>query len=234
MPPHKEKEPSDPWVECSSPPCFAHELSAVSDGFAVTDPQQARDVSTWRKSTRIDLLARRAAYSTAERHLFEQRLGTHLLNVLDELRLTGANKILSGYWPIKSELNLLSVFEALSEKGVRLALPVVEEKAQPLVFYEWKPGAKMTRGVSNIPVPAKKNAMKPDVLLAPLVGWDRQGYRLGYGGGYFDRTLAALKSPRFVIGVGLQATELKTIFPQPHDIPLDMIITEEGIQWRRK
>ena len=110
MPPHKEKEPSDPWVECSSPPCFAHELSAVSDGFAVTDPQQARDVSTWRKSTRIDLLARRAAYSTAERHLFEQRLGTHLLNVLDELRLTDANKILSGYWPIKSELNLLSVF----------------------------------------------------------------------------------------------------------------------------
>lgn len=92
----------------------------------------------------------------------------------------------------------------------------------------------MVRGDWNIPVPPPESeVVTPDVALAPLVGWDRAGYRLGYGGGYFDRTLAHLAPRPFVIGIGLQAAELATIYPQPHDVPLDAIITEEGVQVMR-
>lgn len=89
----------------------------------------------------------------------------------------------------------------------------------------------MERGDWNIPVPpAYAEVLTPDIALAPLVGWDRAGYRLGYGGGYFDRTLAILRPKPSVIGVGLQSAGLSTIVPQPHDIVMDWIVTEDGIQ----
>src|SRR5690606_38068957 len=117
----------------------------------------------------------------------------------------------------------------LHERGAIPALPVVERRASPLVFRPWRPGAAMERGHWNIPVPATTETLVPDVVLAPLVGWDAAGYRLGYGGGYFDRTLAA-RQP-LAIGVGLQSARLATIYPQPHDIALAAIITECGCQY---
>jgi 5-formyltetrahydrofolate cyclo-ligase len=87
----------------------------------------------------------------------------------------------------------------------------------------------MERGFWNIPVPAEGPEVTPDIALAPVVGWDAAGYRLGYGGGYFDRTLAALAPSVFAIGVGLDAAQIPTIFPQPHDIPMRLIVTETGI-----
>jgi len=111
---------------------------------------------------------------------------------------------------------------------------VVEVKHAPLVFRRWTPETRMVRGDWNIPVPPQEaEVVKPDVTLAPLVGWDRSGYRLGYGGGYFDRTLAHLSPRPFAIGIGLQAAQLATIYPQPHDIQLDAIVTEEGVQFIR-
>jgi 5,10-methenyltetrahydrofolate synthetase len=89
----------------------------------------------------------------------------------------------------------------------------------------------MIRGVWGIPVPPPAaERLTPDIALAPLLGWDGAGFRLGYGGGYFDRTLAARAPRPFAIGVGLQAARLATIFPQPHDIRLDAIVTEAGAQ----
>ena len=88
----------------------------------------------------------------------------------------------------------------------------------------------MERGAWSIPVPAEGPGVTPDVTLAPVVGWDAAGFRLGYGGGYFDRTLAALSPRPFAIGVGLDAARLITIFPQPHDIPMQVIVTETGRQ----
>ena len=76
--------------------------------------------------------------------------------------------------------------------------------------------------------------MVPDLTLAPLVGWDPAGFRLGYGGGYFDRTLAVLSPRPMTIGIGLQSARLATIFPQPHDIALDVILTEAGVQYEQK
>ena len=88
----------------------------------------------------------------------------------------------------------------------------------------------MEQGVWKIPVPVDGPEVTPDILLAPLVGWDEAGFRLGYGGGYFDRTLAALVARPMVIGVGLAATRIPTIFPQPHDSAMDRIVTEAGIE----
>jgi 5,10-methenyltetrahydrofolate synthetase len=89
----------------------------------------------------------------------------------------------------------------------------------------------MVRGDWNIPVPPPKaSVVKPDVTLAPLVGWDDAGYRLGDGGGYFDRTLSTLSPRPATIGIGFQSSRLDSIFPQPHDIPLDVILTEAGVQ----
>ena len=92
----------------------------------------------------------------------------------------------------------------------------------------------MVRGDWNIPVPTARRApmVTPEVALAPLVGWTDEGYRLGYGGGYFDRTLAALRPRPFVIGIGYDSARLGTIYPQPHDIPLALIVTEAGVRLR--
>ena len=87
----------------------------------------------------------------------------------------------------------------------------------------------MTRGVWNIPIPAGDESVEPDVLIAPLVGFDPAGYRLGYGGGYYDRTIASRTAKPFVIGIGFEIARLSTIYPQSHDIPMDVIVTDRGI-----
>ena len=91
----------------------------------------------------------------------------------------------------------------------------------------------MVQGFWKIPVPAEGPEVIPDVTLAPVVGWDAAGFRLGYRGGYFDRTLAARLPRPYAIGVGLQAAQVQTIFPQPHDIAMDEIVTEAGRNFRQ-
>jgi 5,10-methenyltetrahydrofolate synthetase len=89
----------------------------------------------------------------------------------------------------------------------------------------------MVRGDWNIPVPPPEaDVLVPAISLAPVVGWTDGAFRLGYGGGYFDRTLAALSPRPFTIGIGLQSARLTTIYPQPHDIVLNAILTEVGLQ----
>lgn len=215
---------------CASPPCFAHELTDTGDDMKIIDPQQAFELSRWRQSKRKELLASRAALSASEREALGRSVATHVITTIKDKYKNLEGKILSLYWPIKSELDLLDELSACLALHMKLALPVVETRNAPLSFYAWTPSDKMERGFWNIPVPVKHEIVKPDILLAPLVGWDNQNFRLGYGGGYFDRTLAAFEGDRFVIGVGLSQAKLDMIFPQPHDQPLDMIITERGIE----
>jgi 5-formyltetrahydrofolate cyclo-ligase len=132
------------------------------------------------------------------------------------------------YWPFKGEIDLRDVVRDFLALGAEAALPVVVEKQQPLEFWAWRPGMKLRRGIWNIPVPTEPNAVRPTALLVPLLGFAGAGYRLGYGGGYYDRTLAAMNPKLLTIGVGYEFGRLKTIYPQPHDIPLDAIVTEAG------
>ena len=111
-------------------------------------------------------------------------------------------------------------------RGGTTALPVVVEKAHPLIFRAYSPGDRLEKGVWNIPIPAEGEPVLPDIVIAPLVGVDPRNYRLGYGGGFFDRTLARMPRKPLVIGVGYEMQRIATIHPQPHDIPMDRIVTE--------
>jgi 5,10-methenyltetrahydrofolate synthetase len=118
----------------------------------------------------------------------------------------------------------------LNERGRRVALPVVQARDQPLVFRQWTPDARLQPGIWNIPVPIDGALLDPDVVIAPLVGFDGQGYRLGYGGGFFDRTLADMKQRAldpFFIGVAHSSAQIPTIYPRPHDIPMHCVVTEK-------
>lgn len=219
----------------ASPPCLARDSAPDYFDPLATDPEQARDVGRWRRAERMGLRAARDALSVADRQALGAALAGHLQQFLAE-RFGGAvGIILSAYWPIKGELDLRGLMAELHDAGVIIALPVVEVRASPLVFRRWQPGLRMVRGEWGIPVPPPDSErLTPDVSLAPLVGWDSAGFRLGYGGGYFDRTLAKLVPGPFTIGIGLQAARLATIFPQPHDIPLNVILTEAGVQYHRE
>ncbi len=214
----------------SSPPCYAAEVAPEYFDPLAVDPEQARDVARWRKAERTRLRDARLALSVAERKEIGAALAGHLRQMLQDHFGGAQGNVFSAYWPIKGEPDLRPLMAELHQAGVTVALPLVETRAAPLIFRRWTPETRMVRGDWNIPVPPPDaHVVTPDIALAPLVGWTADGYRLGYGGGYFDRTLAALAPKPFVIGIGFQSAQLKTIYPQPHDIPLDLILTETGL-----
>ncbi|MGV8953897.1 MAG: 5-formyltetrahydrofolate cyclo-ligase, partial [Cypionkella sp.] len=193
----------DRFGRYASPPCLAAEIAPDYFDPLAVDPQQARDVARWRRAERDRLRAARLGVSVADRAAVGLAIAGHLRDLLSR-RFDGARgKVFSAYWPIKGEPDLRPLMAELHAAGVVVCLPIVEQKAAPLVFRRWTPQTQMVRGDWNIPVPpAEAERMTPEIALAPLMGWDAEGFRLGYGGGYFDRTLAALTPPPFVIGVG--------------------------------
>jgi 5,10-methenyltetrahydrofolate synthetase len=203
----------------ASPPCSLHELRA--DGTPRVDPVQARDVARWRKAERERLLAERSALTVEYRA--QQALA--IAQALDRILASAPGTTVSVYWPIRAEPDLRPWMHALSQAGMRIALPVALALGQPLVFREWHPQARLARGLWKIPYPADGAKVTPDIVIAPLVGFDGGCYRLGYGGGFFDRTLATLSPKALAVGVGYPSAALRTIYPQPHDVPMDWIVT---------
>ncbi|WP_323781625.1 5-formyltetrahydrofolate cyclo-ligase [Leisingera sp.] len=214
----------------ASSPCMAEETGLYDPQAAAA--RHAADVARWRKAERSRLRAERLAMSVAERQAAGDALSGHLRQLLKSRSGGADGQIISFYWPIKGEPDLRPLMAELHAGGATIALPIVETKAAPLVFRLWTPETRLVRGDWNIPVPPPDAPqLTPGIVLAPLVGWANGGYRLGYGGGYFDRTLAALSPRPFAIGIGLDAAQLPTILPQPHDIPLDVVLTETGEQF---
>ena len=188
------------------------------------DPAQWADVRRWRKAERERLIAARLAVPAEIRAEMSARIADGLDRVIGEV----ANRTVSLYWPFRGEPDLRVWGVSVIERGGSTALPVVIEKARPLVFRTYRPGDRLDKGVWNIPIPAAGAEVVPDIVIAPLVGFDPQNYRLGYGGGFFDRTLAALPGKPLVIGVGYSSQRIATIHPQPHDIAMDRIVTEQS------
>ncbi|MEZ5936246.1 MAG: 5-formyltetrahydrofolate cyclo-ligase [Alphaproteobacteria bacterium] len=188
--------------------------------------QDWEDIRRWRKERRAALIARRQAISQSER----QRLNSLILKLVEQRFFETLKSALVGfYWPIKGEIGPHALIRRLIEHGARAALPVVVDKDRPLEFWAWHPGEPLDRGVWNIPIPAERRVVQPTALLAPLVGFDGAGYRLGYGGGFYDRTLEAVAQKPLTIGLGYEIGRLPTIYPQAHDIQMDAVVTEQGI-----
>lgn len=213
---------SDHDDECpahySSPPYFMHELDPESRA----PLSNWTDVKRWRKAERERLIAARLAVLADVRKAMSQRIGESLDAVIGDI----AGRMVSLYWPFRGEPDLRPWIASVNERGGRTALPVVVEKGQPLVFRAYTPGDRLEKGVWNIPIPAEGDQVLPDIVISPIVGIDPGQYRLGYGGGFFDRTLAAMPFKPLVIGVGYELQRLATIYPQPHDIPMDRVVTE--------
>lgn len=189
----------------------------------VETPMQG--VSAWRKEERARLLEARMAIPAEQRAAWSERIAVHLL---ERIEAAGA-RMVSAYWPIRGEPELRPWLRLLQERGIGTALPVAIALGQPLLFREWKAGARLERGLWKIPFPADGAEVVPDVVISPVVGFDPANYRLGYGGGFFDRTLAILPTKPLVLGVGYSTAAIPTIHPQPHDIPMSVIITERGL-----
>jgi 5-formyltetrahydrofolate cyclo-ligase len=162
-------------------------------------------------------------------------IALHLRDLSETLFAGVRGSIFSAYWPIKGEPDLRALMSDLHASGATIALPVVETRAVPPVVRNWTPGTRMARGDGNIPVPPPVAVpLTPDVALAQLMEWTDTGFRPGNGGGYFDRTLADPTPRPATIGIGFQSARLSTIYPQLHDIPLDISVTEAGVQTKGK
>ena len=185
----------------------------------------ADELKSWRNARRADLLARRESFDAATRAAW----GRAISRTISESFPLLAGKKLGIYWPIRAEFDPRFVAHEFRLKGAVIALPVVRGKGQPLMFREWGPQTEMAKGGLDIPYPVNSPEITPDACLVPPVGFDGNGYRLGYGAGFFDRTLAALSPRPLAIGVAFECARIATIHPQPHDIALDFIVTELGV-----
>lgn len=182
----------------------------------------------WRREERQRLVAARLALDAATLESWRQSIDTHIERTFPGL----AKATLAVCWPIRNEYDPRHLARRLRERGARTALPVVVAPRTPLKFREWHPGVKLARGPMDIPYPVESAEVAPEAVLLPMNGWDAQGYRLGYGGGFFDRTLASLARKPATIGVSYELARLETIHPQSWDIPLDYVVTERGVYRR--
>ncbi|WP_319826112.1 5-formyltetrahydrofolate cyclo-ligase [Thalassovita sp.] len=137
---------------------------------------------------------------------------------------------LSGYMPIRTEISPLPAMEEAAAHGP-VGVPVILGQGQPLKFSRWEPGCVMRDGPFGARIPAIDDFFEPEILIVPLVAFDRRGGRLGYGGGFYDRTLELLRSRRATLAIGFAyaAQEADNLPLEPTDQPLDMIVTEQGI-----
>jgi 5-formyltetrahydrofolate cyclo-ligase len=181
------------------------------------------DIKVWRRGLRKAILARRGELSRERREALRDAVAQRIRDGFPEL----AGHTIGFYWPIQAELDLRHLVAGFIEAGAKAALPVVVEKNAPVEFWAWEPGMRMVKGFWDIPQPPERRVVTPTACLVPMVGFDGACYRLGYGGGYFDRTLAAFgENKPFCIGIALEMGRLSTIHPQPHDIPFEAVVTE--------
>lgn len=181
-----------------------------------------------RRALRRMLLDRRHALSADLCAEFSRRICRSLQAGFPEF----ATRRVAFCWPVNNEPDLRPLLEEWTiqgREGFAALLPIVVEENRPLAFRAWVPGIRLPLDRYGIPAPSAGDFLIPQVLLVPLLGFDARGYRIGYGGGYFDRTLASLQPRPFSVGVGFELSRLESIEPEDHDQPLDAMVTEVGV-----
>jgi len=150
--------------------------------------------------------------------------------------------VIGAYWPIKGEFDPLPALFRWQEAGLeedaqgaqkhrRIGLPVVNKVDKTLTFYTWYPGCPMEEDAYGIPKPKDTEIVVPTLIFVPCVGYGPGGYRLGYGGGFYDRTLASLDPKPFTVGLGYDFAYVHDLMPEIHDVPLDAILSDTGVMW---
>ena len=150
--------------------------------------------------------------------------------------------VIGAYWPIKGEFDPLPALFRWQEAGLeedaraaqrqrRIALPVVNKVDKTLTFHTWFPGCPMEEDAYGIPKPKDTEVVQPSLIFVPCVGYGPGGFRLGYGGGFYDRTLAQIRPKPFTVGLGYDFAWLPELQPEIHDVPLDAILTDAGAMW---
>ena len=188
----------------------------------------ASSTTTWRRELRRQAIARRMSLSGEELAQRSRAICDHLRTHFPQL----ASMRVGFCWPMKNEpdlLPLLTAWRTTGDASFTALLPVVVAPDAPLAFRAWTPDTPMEEDGYGIPTPATGDFLHPQALLIPLVAFDAAGYRLGYGGGFFDRTLDALHPRPLSIGVGFELNRVETIRPETHDMRLNVIVTEAGI-----
>lgn len=183
------------------------------------------DPATRRQALREHALRLRERLPAERRERLSARIGRHLDALVAQLQ----PRTLGFCWPYRAEPDLRAWVRAwlAAAPGRVAALPVVLERHAPLVFRAWLPDVPMALDRHGIPHPADGGEVHPEVLLIPLNAFDARGYRLGYGGGYFDRTLAGMDA--VAVGVGFEIGRVPSTLPQAHDRPMDWLVTEDGV-----
>lgn len=185
-------------------------------------------LQAWRQAQRDTLVAARLQIDAVTLRQWQANIDQRLEQYFAELTIG----VIAFCWPIKNEYDARPLVKRLRERGAVTALPVVVAPRTPLEFRAWHPGVELARGALDIPYPKDGNSVVPDTLLVPMNGFDTGGYRLGYGAGFFDRTLAGLPTRPRTIGVAYEIARLETIRPQPYDIPMDFVVTERTLYQR--
>ena len=191
--------------------------------------ESVQDLARWRDALRARLRAERAALPALAR----AGLAAAILPRLDQLVARALPDGVQGrrifaYRPINGEIDLTDWMSALAEAGAIVAVPRTRSHQMPFGFRRWRPEDEAAEAAQNCPsmVPDSDEIIMPDVVVVPMLGWDAAGYRLGYGSGYFDRTLARLAPSVRRIGVALQQAHVQTLNPQPFDIRMHHIVTQ--------
>jgi 5-formyltetrahydrofolate cyclo-ligase len=191
-------------------------------------PADWERLRNWREHARQKLLAQRQQMRSYTR----RARGEIAKRRLQECVALSSFSSLGIYWPIRAEIDFRDVGTRYAQAGGQLGLPVALDRSRSMEFWSWQPGASMARGLWNIPIPETCDPMVPAALIVPLLGFDADGYRLGYGSGFYDRWLAQSKPQPFCIGLAYDDAFLPTIRPQAHDVAMDMIVTDVRVMTR--
>ena len=179
-------------------------------------------------------LLRRQLQAERQTLIDRHQRAMHLQEVLRVWLMARPDTAIGAYWPIKGEFDALPALFRWTEGAPlrRIGLPVIDKATKQLSFRAWYPGCEMEEDAFGIPKPKDTPAFEPTLLLVPCVGYGPRGVRLGYGGGFYDRTLAALTPRPFTVGLAYSNGHVPWLQAEPHDVPLDAVLNEDGLAWQ--